>query len=66
MNSLEWRSTLQEVLLPEVRTGVNTYPYHDFEHWGTPPPREGEGIETRDIAPPPLLTLKLVHVQLTC
>ena len=47
---------LQEVQLPEVRSGVvNSYPC-DYECWGTPPPRVGDGMEVRE--PHPSLNMK--------
>ena len=49
-------SSLQEVLLPEERENVNRYyPCPEFEH--TPPPRAGDGVETQEVGPPPLISL---------
>ena len=47
---------MQEVLLPEVRENVNRYySCPEFEH--TLPPRAGDGAETQEVGPPPLISL---------
>ena len=48
--------TAQEGTLPEVRENVNSYPCHDFEHWGTLPPRLGGRIGMQEVCPRPLVT----------
>ena len=52
--------SLQEVLLPEVRGNINSYPGREFEHnmhLGVPSPGGGGGVEMQEVGPPPLLSV---------